>query len=264
MSAVLDEGAKVKTKTSPAVQCLATFLIGVFAGVCAVFVPRLGGLLVIQDMERITVFPAPFILLGMAYATIVGAIAAILYYEKAGTPGERFMTALGLPALLAGALSTTAHTNQVQKLQANTARLGDAVIAAENIKRNDEPIDLQPLSAPKPGVSGLRPEMLLGIGTAMAQTTAPPPRAPSSTNWTGLQLGAKEPDYAVLVYRAATAEQAEKKAAELSHKLPGVKAVKAGSGFAVMSSVKPESSAILEASSLKRELGLPTELVRVK
>jgi len=98
MSAVLDEGAKVKTKTSPAVQCLATFLIGVFAGVCAVFVPRLGGLLVIQDMERITVFPAPFILLGMAYATIVGAIAAILYYEKAGTPGERFMTALGLPA----------------------------------------------------------------------------------------------------------------------------------------------------------------------
>src|SRR5512141_166979 len=97
----------------------ASFLIGLFARLCAVFVPRMGGLFA-GDPDHVVVFPMTFVLLGMCYAAIVGLIVVIIYFDKAGTPSDRFMTGLGAPALHAGASATSAHTAEVQKLQATT------------------------------------------------------------------------------------------------------------------------------------------------
>jgi hypothetical protein len=249
------------------VNCAGSFVIGLFAGVCAVFVPRLGGLFAADDLNRISIFPTQFLILGVAYAAIVGAVVAILYYGRTGTPGERFMAALGVPALLAGAMSTSAHTGKVQQLEATRGQLSNAAVVAAQIRKDDTPVELNligPVSAraaePQAGL-----ERLLGIGTAYAQTATAPLGAKSNENWARWRpIESDEPSYAVFVDRATSAEAAQKRAIQLRPKLPNAQAVKSGSGYAVIADIKPESSAVLEAIKIQRELGIKPELMRVK
>jgi hypothetical protein len=249
------------------VNCAASFVVGLFAGICAVFVPRLGGLLVADDLNKVSVFPTPFILLGLIYAAIVGAVVAILYFGKTGTPGERFMTALGIPALLAGAISTSAQTGKVQQLQVTSAHLADAAAKAANIRKNETPIELQPLSPPveKGASAGPGLERLLGIGSAFANDVAlkSAPKVPEKwSNWTPIQV--EESSYAVILDKSPTAESARKRASELKMKIPNAKAVKIEGGYGVIAGIQSESSAVLEAIRIQRDLGIRTELNRVK
>jgi hypothetical protein len=250
-----------------ALKCVGSFVIGLFAGVCAVFVPRMGGLLVADDLDRISLFPAPFVVMGVAYAAIVGAILTILYYGRKGTPGERFMAALGIPALLAGALATSAQTGKVQQLQVTAERLSNAAVAAERIRKNDTPSALVPLAptSASPAAPGASLEILLGIGSAYAQATpasVQPRQQQSLLRFTPVE--AAEASYAVLVERTATAEAAQRKVQELRPKYPNAQAVRSDTGFGVVVDVKPESAAVLEAIRVKRELGASPELLRVK
>lgn len=247
-------------------KCASSFFIGLFAGICAVFVPRMGGLLVADDLDRISLFPAPFVLMGTLYAAIVGAILVILYYDRRGTPRERFMAALGIPALLAGALATSAQTGKVQQLQATAEKLSNAAATAERIGKQDTPADLVPIAPPsaRPSSSDAGLERLLGIGNAHAEGGGP---------WEGTQqkkllqfapVQANEASYAVMVAKTPTAELAQKKASELRPRYPNAQAVRSTAGFGVITGVKPESAAVLEAIQVKRELGVAPELVRVK
>lgn len=245
-------------------KCAGSFVIGLFAGICAVFVPRMGGLLVADDLDKISLFPTPFLLLGVAYAAIVGVILVILYYDRKGTPRDRFMAALGIPALLAGALATSAQTGKVQQLQATAEKLSNAVVSAEKIRKDDKPSDLVPLAPGlQPSSSDAGFERLLGIGTAHAQIRAVGgPAQQGMLQFTPIQ--ANEPRYAVLVGQTSSADDARKRAQELRPLYPNAQAVKSGSGFGVVTDVKPESAAVLEAIRIKREMGVAPQLIRVK
>jgi hypothetical protein len=247
-------------------KCTGSFAIGMFAGICAVFVPRMGGLLVADDLDKISLFPAPFVVMGTAYAAIVGLILVILYYDRKGAPRERFMAALGIPALLAGALATSAQTGKVQQLQVTAERLSNAAASAEKIRKLDTPSELVPLAPPsaQPSSSDAGFERLLGIGSAYAGGGE---ALGAKTQQKYLQIPAiqaNEPTYAVLVAKTPTAALAQQKALELRPRYPNAQAVKSGSGFAVVTDVKPESVAVLEAIRYKGEMGVTPELVRVK
>lgn len=109
-------------------------------------------------------------------------------------------------------------------------------------------------------------ERLMGTGAAHAQGTALGPGSSEK----GILFGSlappveREHQHAIVVEKLSTAVAARKRAAELKTKLPGAMPVKAGDGYAVLTGVKPESAAVIEAVRLKRELGIDTELMRIK
>lgn len=245
-------------------KVIGTFLVGTFAGLCAVFVPRMGGLLVAEELTRITVFPAPFIVLGFIYAAVIGAVVAIMYHGETSTLRQKFMTALGIPALLAGTLTTTAQTGEVRNLQTHNSRLAEVARTGEKIKKIETPFEIIPLELHpnlKPSPSG-RVNELLGIGTAFAADTTSSAGKESWTGWGAVQ--AQEPRYAIVVDRATDAKKAVQRANELKAQFSNVQAIRTPDGYAVITGVRPESSAVLEAIRIKRETGLQPELMRVK
>lgn len=242
-------------------KCTGSFVIGLFAGVCAVFVPRMGSLLGGADLERISIFPAPFVVMGLAFAAIVGAVLAILYYGRSSSPGEQFMAALGVPALLAGALSTSAQTGRVQQLQVTADQLSSFAVAAEQIRKNDTPVDIFPI-APAADKSSAGFERLLGIGTAHAGQ--PEPIRTQQSLLQSATVGASEPSYALLVAKSASAAAAQQRASQLRAKYPNARAIRAGDKYGVIVDIRPESSAVAEAIRIKRESGVAPELIRLK
>jgi hypothetical protein len=240
---------------------LITFLVGGFAGLCSVFVPRMGGLFAARDIEGISVFPLPFVTLGVIYAAAIGIVVVILYHEEKEKVRlrQKFMTALGVPALIAGTLTTGAQTTEVRDLQQTVEQLSVQVIAAEGIETMDEAVAIEPLG-PGPGVWN-RGHELLGIGTAHAGLQ------PVSDAGAWGNIGAirtKETRYAVVVYRSNDAQDARRRAAELKRQFPGARAVKMSGTYAVITGVLPRSAAVLEVSKVREASGLRPTLVRVK
>lgn len=237
-------------------KCAGTFAIGFFGGVCAVFVPRMGGLLVAEDLFKISVFPMPFIIMGGIYALVIGIVIAILFYGKDSTPADRFMTSLGIPALLAGAISASAQTGHVKSLQADNGRLAEIARTAEKIQKNDAPVEIVPLRpAPNGSVIDLVP-----IAAAHAQSA----QAGSGTWRTWGAIQGEEPRYAIVVDRTPNEQQAVQRARTLQADFPDAQAVRLPQGFGVITGVKAESAAVLEAVRIKRESTISPELMRVK
>lgn len=237
-----------------------TFLIGAFAGACAVFVPRIGGLLVIEDMTRVTIFPVPFIAVGLIYAAIIGAVVAIMYHGVASTPRHTFVAALGIPALLAGALTTGSQTGVVKNLQANNSALAEVARKSEDIKKFEAPFEIVPLDLKSNSLRspGSRIHELFGIGTALAEEPANPKRP-----WGGLgAVQVREPTYAVII-KTVDANSAFQTANKLKQQYPEAQAIKTPDGFGVYTSTKPESFAVLEAVKIKQESGFQTQLMRI-
>jgi hypothetical protein len=243
---------------------IVTFLVGGFAGLCSVFVPRMGGLLGAADPTRIALFPMPFIAMGAVYAIAIGVVLMILYHgDRKNTLRHKFITALGVPTLIAGTLATGAQTSEVRALQAARAELADSLRTAADIRISDTPLEIVPLGsqpdAKAPAVIGLHG--LLGIGTAQAQSAA----GSSSQQWSRYgAIQAQEPRYAIIVDRTTDAKEALLRASQLKARFPEAQAIRTPSGFGVITGVKPESSAVLEAVKIKKDLGLQPELMRVK
>jgi len=242
---------------------LITFFVGGFAGLCAVFVPRMGGLLAARDIENISIFPVPFVVLGVVYAAAIGIVVLILYYDDKQKVRlrQKFVTALGVPALVAGTLTTGAQTNEMNDLQGKVEALSAQVSTAEGIHVDNEAMTIQPLDAPGPSGS-IRPHELLGIGTAYA---APKVLVAESGSWGNYgAIQAREPNYAIVVYRTNDANKAREQASQLKRQFPDARAIRMSGGFAVITGVLPQSSATLEAAKIKRDTPLVPMLVRVK
>jgi hypothetical protein len=238
---------------------ISKFLVGFFAGTCAVFVPRLVGVLAVSDMTKVNPVPASFIYLGLAFAAIIGVAVVILEFGETKKPSDTFMAALGLPALLAGALSTAASTNHIDDLAKKNQDLTTAVRGALDIKANDNPLSIV---GPVPGTPTTWLEDVLGIGAAFAQSDAGAVAAKS--NWSRWGVQYQEPKYAVVIESAATAEIATHRAAQLRSRIPTAQAINTSQGYKVISGVASESTAVLDAVEVKKATGITPQLVLVK
>ena len=100
------------------------FAIGTVASLCAVLVPRLLAGLATRDQANITFITREYGELAVLLSALVGIVVAILEWRVPRAPRDTFMTTLGIPAILAGALSANQNAGALQS--ATQTQLPDA------------------------------------------------------------------------------------------------------------------------------------------
>jgi len=171
------------------------FLVGAFAGALASFFPRLVAVLGGDPNDNVVLFSSTYLLVGGLVALAVGAVVLIIDSDPHRKLRDVFTTALGIPTLLMGALTTGATVHN-----ATLADLKIQTIAKELADKNqipirtDVPFEVVPAMRPADGVGLID----LVIPSAHAQAAAVNPAA--QTNRLGIAL--REPQF-LTVYQEA-------------------------------------------------------------
>lgn len=111
------------------------FLIGVFAGLCAIFVPRIVTELSAYDPSgELELFNTDFIVLAALLAVFLGGVVMILKWRQVCHPPEIFMAALGVPALLAGAFNMSVSVDTLSRKSAQIAALSEEISRSSGIE----------------------------------------------------------------------------------------------------------------------------------
>jgi len=174
------------------VTMIPRFLVGVFAGALASFFPRLVAVLGGDPSDNVVLFSSTYLLVGSIVALAVGAVVLIIDSDPQRKLREVFTTALGVPTLLMGALTTgaTVHNATLTDLKIQTITQELAAKSQIQIRGN------MLLEAPA-GRSGTDIGLLdLLIPSAHAQT------APMAAQPSRLGITLREPQF-VTVYQEA-------------------------------------------------------------
>lgn len=232
-------------------------LIGLFAGLCAAFFPRLAALLT-NSHPDLSILPVAYLIVGGVFALFVACATLILTYQKMASFSDTFMAALGVPAIVAGAVNTISTVNTIGQAQSENQRLADALRQETGI-RQTAPMQVTPLEASQlhsllEGVMLINPAYA-GPSIQVQQAAAP--------GW-GIQR--EEPRYVILLEQASNREAALARARQLRTIVPDAEAVQSGSGnyFVVTNTPLRESEAVLQAYRLKTEKGLQPQLMPLK
>lgn len=242
---------------------VSTFMIGFFASLCAVFVPRMVAMLNGGHIEM-QYFPRDFILVGLVFSLVIGGITVIFQQGRKKSAAEVFMTALGIPALLAGALSSGATGNNLNDLQAVNQRLSESLAQKSDISIEEKSTNITPLetipSNTLPPVSGSGFPL---ISDAHAQTGG---AAPESNQGLKLGIQVEQASYLIVLGEFSSKTEAMQKAAELRKIVPKATAVQSNQSFLVIDSEKPrsKSEALLKAINLQKTTGLKPYLLQAK
>jgi hypothetical protein len=183
----------------------AKFLIGFFAAACACFVPRLVALLAHNDPTVESFIPTGYAIGSAVLALLVGGVITLFEWNVPRAPSQTFMTALGIPALLAGSFNTAVAVGDTLK----AAKEQPAGVRIEAPVSSEE---LSPLSvAPKPQAPSSSSLVLPSLipSALAADANASPSK--------GLEFGFvyREPRYLVIANRTTDLAHARNKLAAL-------------------------------------------------
>jgi len=239
---------------------LQTFFVGFFAGICAVFVPRMVAMLNGGHAD-VQYWNFEYVMVGSAFSLIIGGVTVIFVQSEQKTAAEIFMTALGIPALLAGALNSGSTGNNLGELQAVNQRLNESLAQKSNIPIEKDVTNIVPLEATPPYSHG--PTSQSGFSLiSVAHAGAEPP------THEGLKLGIRveQTPYLVVLKKFHTKEEALKEVVELRKVFPHATAVQSNQSFFVIESNKPlsKSDALLKAINLQSRTGLNPSLLQAK
>jgi len=241
------------------------FAIGAVASLCAVLVPRLLASLATRDQANITFITREYAELAVLLSSLVGIVVAILEWRVPRAPRDTFMTTLGIPAILAGALSANQNAGALQSATRTQELLADKLGQASGIA-------IESPTTTGPGKSGQEHGQLIDVlvppvYASSAQTTGRPIAAPSS-----LAIRINQPQYLIVLDRAVTRQEAETKASQLTQRLaatPGqplpVQVQQQDAEFLVVvgGGAHTKADALLEAIRVKNTYHLNPTLVGV-
>jgi hypothetical protein len=257
---------------------LRRFATGFFATACAVFVPRLVGMLNIQSQEEPVTLQWSYVMAGLALALIVGGVVAILQDRQNRPLGDTFMMALGIPGLMAGTFNATLHANAVADVHKLQQVIAETKLNKEGIPKLDTPMPFEPVGKPLQGRNQLGADRLgatlewLGIASAQAQAQAQAgalsvqsiSAQQRQVRQSPLDYNVRESQYLVVLDSAATEAEALSKARQLARSLPNVQVIRVADGYRIVRGAPlPESQAVEQAIELKRS-GRSPQLVRTK
>ena len=101
------------------------FGIGLVASMCAVMMPRLLGALTAKNHGELLFFSPQYFEAAVILSVLVGFVIAILEWGVPRSPSDTFMTTLGIPAILAGALSANQDGAAFQQQRQTRETLAD-------------------------------------------------------------------------------------------------------------------------------------------
>lgn len=148
------------------------FLVGAFAGALASFFPRLVAVLGGDPGDNVVLFSTTYLVVGGIVALAVGIVVLIIDSDPKRKLRDVFTTALGVPTLLMGALTTgaTAHNAALADLKLQT--ITQELASKNQIPiRTDVPLDMPAAAVLPSGGVGL---LDLVIPSAHAQVAANP------------------------------------------------------------------------------------------
>ncbi len=243
------------------IRNVSNFAIGFFAAICAVFVPRMVAML--GGNGDIQIFHTNYIVMGIAFALIIGGVTAIFMKSKQKSAAETFMTALGIPALLAGALNSGTASSEMHNIESDKQKLIESLSQKSEVPIDEKALSIEPIqTAP----SDHKPSSGMGfslISSAYAQEVAD-----SSNGGTGLNLGIRpeQKSYVIVLEKTGDKNKALQLAAELRQTLPKVAVVQAKDDYLVIENPEPQekSGALLRAVELKKNSNLKPYLLQVK
>jgi hypothetical protein len=185
--------------------------IGFIASLCAVFSPRLIAALSVPDHADITFISAEYAELALAFSLLIGLVVAILEWRVPRTPRDTFMTTLGVPAILAGALTANQGAAELQR----TSQSLDSTVNAM-LQNNGIPVETPAASgAASEGASSLLRVPFVATVYAQAATAAPV-MTPAASR---LAIVINQPRYFVVLDRATTAADAQARLSALTKSL---------------------------------------------
>jgi hypothetical protein len=236
------------------------FLIGFVGGFCAAISPRLMAFLTLSGGSDIVLINAGYFGVAVLFAALVGAVVMIWEWGEFREPRATFMTALGLPALLAGALNTTNGAYELNNHAKENSELVELVQSLSDIPEISEG-SLIPLTDARGTGGSINAMAFLGIGVAYA--------AGDEVEQDGLDLNPsiqiQKSRYVIVLERAQSEEEAKDRASVLKSDIPFAQAVRVGNKFLIIDSEpRPRSEAVLEAIRLKKKHSLKPALLRVK
>jgi hypothetical protein len=248
-------------------SALAKFMIGATAGCCAAILPRFLAQLSQTDLARITFLPEAYLVAAGVFSVFMGALMVIFEWNVPAKPRDTFMTALGLPAVVAGAIGTASGVGNLGEIKREADQLKKAISQQQGIVREGtlgafERLEQLPAAA-YPEKKSWIPAL---IGNAYAQQL-PVQMTQSGSPRFGIHV--EEPKFAVILKRAKTDKEAIQAAQELRQRLPQAQAVKSGGAYFVIlgGAERSETEALLDAARAKSVLGDPKlhpELVEIR
>lgn len=231
---------------------LPTFLVGTFASLCAVFVPRMVAMLN-ASQGNLQFFHRDFILVGVIFSLVIGIVTVIFEQGKQQSFAETFMAALGIPALLAGALSSGATGDNLEQLQTVNQQLSDTLAKKSGIVIEENPSTLIPLSAP---VSQSEFSLISIAHAGDASQNFSP------TQSLGIQL--EQANYLIVLEKSANQSKASQLAKKLRQSFPKAAVVQSDQAFLVIDGegTRSKSDALLKAIEIQNQTGLQPYLLR--
>jgi len=150
------------------------FLVGAFAGALASFFPRLVAVLGGDPSDNVVLFSPTYLLVGGIVALAVAVVVLIVDGDPKRPLRDVFTSALGVPTLLMGALTTGATAHNATLADVKIQTIARELAARSQIPiRTDVTIDPAP-PAPAGGVGLL--DLLVPSAHAQA-ANVPPPQA---------------------------------------------------------------------------------------
>ena len=226
------------------------FMIGFVGGFFAATFPRLMAALTMQESSEVVLLTAGYLSISVLFAIMIGSVVMIMEWGVPKEPGATFMTALGLPALLAGALNTTNGAHMLDLKSQENMKLTEAAQSENNIPE----ISIEgftPLTdAARAGKSPYSISFNI-ISSAHANDESIELANNAFDLNPTIKFEAKQ--YYVILMEAASEAEAKQKALDIRSNVANAQAIKAGDKYYVIDSkAKPKPEAVLEIIELKK------------
>lgn len=237
------------------------FFIGFFASVCAVFIPRMAAMLTGGHID-VQYWNIEYISVGLMFSLVIGGVTTIFVQGTQKTAAEIFMTALGIPAVLAGALNSGVAGNNLGELHSVNQKLTEMLAQKSSVPIEKGATNIAPL---KPLSANSNQSISISsfsfISNAQAGVTQPAVDE-------GLKLGinVEQTPHLIVLKKNNTKEEALRSAEELRRTFPDAMVVQSNQNFYVIDGNKPlsKSAALLKAINLQSKTDLKPSLLQLQ
>lgn len=226
------------------------FIIGFVGGFFAAAFPRLMAALTMQDGSELVLLSAGYLSIAVLFGVMIGSVVMIMEWGVPKEPGATFMTALGLPALLAGALNTTNGAHMLETKSQENMKLAEVVRRVSDIPEVSIG-SFTPLSDASGAGKSSHPVSFNIINVAHAEAEAI--EVADNTFDLNPTIKFQQKQYYIILVEVASEAEAKQRAIDIRSNVATAQAIKAGDKYYVIDSkAKPKSEAVLEIIELKK------------